>query len=205
MKNIIRLLTLLLCAVVPAYAQTPVPAPTATCVNNGGTGLSNFSVTGSATGFAVAGASSTVPVQAATIADASFQATCHFSIGYETIVVPAFASYSFGMVHYTTTLNHLLGKNLSSKLTFDPTQIYVDFKAGGGKVMQSAINKSSGAFTIGPTLSLPLNSVVTFNVVGAQYVYGHLAGTSGVLVQPNGIMSNMSVSSGLTFSFGNKR
>ena len=205
MKHVIRLFIIALLCSIPAYGQVaPAPVAPSTCVNNGGSGLSNLSVSGSATGFAVVGSSSSAPL-AATIADVSFQATCHISAGYETLIVPTVADYNFAMAHYTIPLSSLIGKNLTAKLNFDASKVWVDFKGGVGKVVQSNLNKSSFAATIGPTVSIPLNSFVTWNTVGVQYVYGHLAGTSGVIVQPNGLLSNMSVSSGISLSLGAKR
>jgi hypothetical protein len=208
MKAALRILlfALAFAVSVPAYAQVaPAPAPAASnCPNSGSSVMSNFSASGSATGFAVVGSSATSPA-AASIVDASFQATCRVAVGYETLIVPSVANYQFGMAHYTLPLNALLGKKLAGKLNFDSSQVYVDVKAGVGKVLQSSINKSGFAATVGPTVSIPLNSVVTWNAVGVQYIYGRVAGTSGVIVQPNGLLSNMSVSSGLSFSLGAKK
>jgi hypothetical protein len=200
LKHALRILIITLFCTLPLYAQV---APS-NCPNSGSSTLSNFSASGSATGFAVVGSSSSTPI-ASTIAGVSYQVTCRFSAGYETLIVPSVASYNFAMGHYTLPLNALIGKKISAKLNFDASKVYVDFKAGVGKVIQSSINESAFAATLGPTVSIPLNSIVTWNAVGIQYVYGRLSGTSGIIVQPNGLINSMSVSSGLSFSFGAKR
>jgi hypothetical protein len=166
--------------VIPTYAQTVAPAPPAP---------DYFTITGNYAAFAKG--STTTP---AVIATAALNVTQRISVGYEHISVSAAnARWELGAVAYTLPLNALLGKTISAKLMFDPTNIYVTFSAGAGKVLQPQVNRI--AETAGFHLSYPLMDHVSVQLVGVDFLHGG--------VQSGFITTNTSeaISTGLNISF----
>jgi hypothetical protein len=148
----------------------------------GQSALSNFSVQGSAIGFTGAPGGT----QAAVLAGAEYQLTTRVQLGYWNLSVPSLANYNFGEAGYGLPLSSLLGKTLSSKLTFDASSVGVIFQGGIGKVNQTigTVSTDRVAEIVGATVSFPITASLTFNAVQAYWVHGGINGTSGFVVTP---------------------
>lgn len=156
--------------------------------------LSNISITGTASGFM--GASGTQP---ASILGADFQVSQAVSVGYEQVQISALnTNYDFGVVNYGVPLSSLLGKTLTSKLTFNASDVSVTFTGGVGKMLTSATTSTPAnshiAETAGVFLHIPVSANLSFQVLGAQWIHGV---SNGVVTAP----STAALSSGLSISF----
>lgn len=175
MKRLLLIIALLTAPV--AFAQgTPTSS------------LQHFTLSGTATGVAgVAGA------QGATILEADFSITKDVSFGYQQIIVPSSAnSFDLGVVEYTRPLSALLGKKVSSALTFNASGWNATFFGGGGRIVASG---SHVAETAGIRLSCPLTTNLTFQMISAQWLHG--PSTNGLVTSP----SVAAISSGLQINF----
>ena len=179
MKLILALLAVLLLAPIGLRAQTPAPAQSP----------DYFTLTGNFSSFS--NQSSTTP---AVIATAALNLTTRVSVGYEHIQVSSVsARWELGVASYTLPLNSLLGKKISSKLVFDPSNINVTFSAGAGKLLQPTANRI--AETAGFHISYPLMDHVSVKLVGVDFLH--------VGVQSGFLTTNVTeaVSTGLNISF----
>ena len=152
----------------------------------------HFTLSGSAVGFMAAGSSAP-----ASIAGASFHLTQRVSIGYEQLTVPTVASFDMGLVRYTLPLSSLVGKSLTSRFVFDASKISVSFKAGAGKVLQSALNVSRIAETGGVSVIYPLANHIDLSVISISYYHGGVSGTNGLVITP----STSAIATGLAVHF----
>jgi hypothetical protein len=184
-KHILRLFVVGFLFSFPAYAQST---------------LSNFSVTGSAIGFAGAPAGA----QTASLAGVNYQVTSRFSAGYWNLNVPALATYNFGVAGYALPLSSILGKSISSKLTFDASAVEVGFDTGIGKVTQGTpVANSRVSEIVGGSITFPITANLSFNAVQLYWVHGGIAGTSGVVVTPS-VSNFQSIGMGITISMDQK-
>jgi hypothetical protein len=152
----------------------------------------HFTLSGSAVGWM--GASSSAP---ASIAGVSFHLTPRVSLSYEQLTVPTIASFDMGYVRYSLPLSSLIGKKITSHFVFDASKVGVSFKAGGGKVLQSALNVSRIAEAGGISLSYPLANHIDVQVIGVTYYHGGISGTNGLVITP----STAAIASGLAVHF----
>jgi hypothetical protein len=130
--------------------------------------------------------------QVASLAYTGLQVTADVTALYEHVSVPSInASGNLAVVSYTRPLNVLLGKTLSSKLLFDPSNINVTVAAGGGKW---ATAKSNVAETVSASVSYPIpGTSAAVQIIGIQYV--HAPAVSGIITR------NVQVQSGLIVYF----
>jgi hypothetical protein len=155
---------LLLMLLLPSFAsaQTPTPPPDPT---------NYITITGSALGFRD---SYTDSVAASSEMGAALQITKRVSFGYDQVTVPAANRvYRYGVINYTIPLDTLLGKKLASKFVFDASAFNVIFKAGGGKLAQTApsINLDVITETAGMYVVHKLMGPVSL-MVGGQWLHG---------------------------------
>ena len=141
----------------------------------------HLTLSASATGF-MGGSGS----QPATIAAIGFNVTPHFSVAYSQLLVPSTSTQAA----VTASLGVVIGNTLSSKLSFDPTQINVTFQGGGGKSNQSGTSRI--AETAGAYISYPLAQNVSFQLFGISLI------RSGNVT---GVLTTKQISTGLNFSF----
>jgi hypothetical protein len=164
-------------------AQT---APTATSAPL--SPLQHFTLSGTATGVAGVGGS-----QGATILEADFSITKNVTFGYQQIIVPSSAnSFDLGVIEYTRPLSALLGKKVSSALTFNASGWNTTFFAGAGRIVSAGTHTAE---TAGIRLSCPLTTNLTFQMISAQWLHGPQ--TNGLVTSP----SAASISSGLQINF----
>jgi hypothetical protein len=198
MKLASLLLLAALLFVPPCFAQvqpTTLPGP-----------LTNISVTGSAVGF-LGGASG--GSQAAAMTGIWYQTTNRVSFGFETIQIPNFSSWYFGMGQYSLPLSSILGKKITSSLKFDASQVSIGFQGGLGKMNQSSAAASTAAATVpavnrfaqtvGVSASIPMSAHLSFTAISAQWLHG---GTQqGFIITP----STTAISTGFKLYLGSQQ
>jgi hypothetical protein len=168
---------LLLALLLPfgAKAQTNVaPPPTF-----------HFVAGGSAIGF-----NAGQGTQAGSLMYTGLQVTNTFTVTYEHLNIPSInANGNLAVVGYTRGLNVLLGKTLSSKLLFDPSNINVTFSAGGGTW---STTKSQIAETVGASISYPIpGTSAALQIIGYQYI--HAPNVNGLVTRNQQVQSGLIV------------
>lgn len=179
-----KLLFAVLLFAFPVFAQTTT--------NN----FNHFSLSGSAAGFSGAGGATT-----AATSGISYQFTQHVSLGFQNLQVPGTGGFDMGTFQYAVPLSQILGKKVSTGLTFDGSSVVFSFLGGAGKFMPTnKALKSTVAETAGVVISLPAASsasgVTIGPIVQLQWVHAQGAG-NGVLLSPD----SASVAAGLGITF----
>ncbi len=171
----------LLFSCVLSFAQTaPAPAPA----------VQHFVISVSASGYN--GQSGAAPLS---IAGTGIQLTQNLSVAYNLISNPSDTTapkYNLGVINYSRGLNSILGKSLSSKLSFDSSNFVVTFQGGAGKVSMPSVHHV--AETGGIYLSRPLADHVSLQVVGYQVLRGQ-----GTTILTHNVTQQ--ISTGLNFTF----
>lgn len=134
--------------------------------------VSIVNISGSASGFSSHG------THVASIGAFGLQVTKNVSVAYEQARVPDLnLTFKLGVVNYSTTADHLVGKKLASKFTFDLSNYVATFTAGAGKAY--APSGQSIAETAGFAITRPLAAHMGWQVISYQYIHSHFG--SGVL------------------------
>lgn len=179
-KYLASFLGLLFCCAL-SFGQTTAPAPAP---------VQHFVISASAAGYnGQSGAT------ALSIAGTGIQLTTNVSVAYNLISNPSdntAPKYNLGVINYSRGLDAILGKTLSSKLTFDTSNFVVTFQAGAGKVSMPSAHHI--AETGGIYLSRPLADHVSLQIVGYQVLHGQ-----GTTVLTHNVTQQ--ISSGLNFTF----
>lgn len=161
-KTIIAVAMLLLSSVSLMAQSTPPSEPTVSLIN----------ISGSASGFG--GQQGTQP---ASIVAAGLQLTKTVSVAYEQINVSSGGAdprFKLGLVNYSNTLDKYLGKKLSSKFTFDSSNLVLTVGVGGGRC--NFAGRNSIAETAHISLTRPLASHIGWQIISYQYVHGAQSG-----------------------------